>query len=231
VTGEETSGLAGLGMRGSGVGGGGSGYGAGVGYGAGAARTPSPEPVVVPEPEPPAEPMPDAAVVDLDEWEDEDGDGAYYSYDGGYYEDELDLAYDEPADVHHTSAEVQMSRSRPAIRFPSLGGGGAKKKKDKKAKKPPPAPPPRASGRDEPRRAGGRDADKRGESTRESDRTSIQIMSDSTEDGEVEVTAAALSVVIPSAGQAVRYQQLLLPADAAHTVLVSAKRPRRSEHR
>ncbi len=39
------------------------------------------------------------------------------------------------------------------------------------------------------------------------------------------VTASALSVVVPAVGQAVLYQRLLLPADAAYAVDVSAREP------
>ncbi|MBL8974114.1 MAG: hypothetical protein JNK56_26205, partial [Myxococcales bacterium] len=39
------------------------------------------------------------------------------------------------------------------------------------------------------------------------------------------VTASALSVVVPAVGQAVLYQRLLLPADAAYAVEVSAREP------
>ncbi|MBK7828097.1 hypothetical protein [Nannocystis sp.] len=39
------------------------------------------------------------------------------------------------------------------------------------------------------------------------------------------VTASALSVVVPAIGEAVLYQRLLLPADAAHAVEVSAREP------
>lgn len=39
------------------------------------------------------------------------------------------------------------------------------------------------------------------------------------------VTASAVSVVVPTVGAAVLYQRLLLPADAVHTVELSAREP------
>ncbi len=42
---------------------------------------------------------------------------------------------------------------------------------------------------------------------------------------EPKVTASAVSVVVPQLGQAVLYQRLLLPADAPHTIDVSAREP------
>ena len=42
---------------------------------------------------------------------------------------------------------------------------------------------------------------------------------------EPKVTASAVSVVVPTMGEAVRYQRLLLPADAVHTVELWAREP------
>lgn len=39
-----------------------------------------------------------------------------------------------------------------------------------------------------------------------------------------EVTASALSVVIPAAGQAVRYEQLLIDANQTQTIIIDARR-------
>ena len=46
-----------------------------------------------------------------------------------------------------------------------------------------------------------------------------------------QVTASSLSVVIPAAGEAVRYQHLLLAADVPYTVAIKAREPLRQKRK
>lgn len=89
---------------------------------------------------------------------------------------------------------------------------------------PPPAPP--AVAKDSPARGpSGGEADKKSESRPPADapaEPSPEVLAGLPEP---KVTASAVSVVVPTMGEAVLYQRLLLPADAVHTVELWAREP------
>lgn len=122
----------------------------------------------------------------------------------GANDDEPSENWDEPDVYEPTVMASEVSHRRPRLRFPRIGGFA-------KSAPPPDAPTPTP----EEARPAGRPAD-----------ASIQLMPTSSS-STPEVTAAALSVVVPSTGEAVLYQTLLLPADTAPEVRVSAKLTRR----
>ncbi len=133
-------------------------------------------------------------------------------------------AGDSPAEEPPPASKpAVLKRSRGGIRLPSFGGA-------KKSAPPPPPPPPESEPAPE---AGWVTIDLADE---EEELSAFELGSDGDDAGmepalvqetpgfaPLDVTASSLDVVIPTFGETVRYQHLLLPADADLAIVIRAK--------
>lgn len=157
--------------------------------------------------------LPDAAA---------DGDEVGFATDEEWDEEDGPVPFEEPEPSYDTSELLVVERQRPSLRLPKVSIGG----KDKTAPDPAPPPPASPTGSNstvllDRKRANFEpiDLDFAEESVDEDFR--------SDDDAKPAVRAVQLTTVIPTQGEAVRFEHLLLEAGAAYALTIDATVPRR----